>query len=45
MKVIICLVSLLIGYFAGMISCIYQVLRAEKEEDKRLQEILDEEDN
>lgn len=39
MKIII---SLIIGYFIGLISCLSQVLFMEKKYDKKLKEILDE---
>lgn len=39
MKIII---SLLIGYFIGMISCVSQVLIMEKKYNKKLEEILNE---
>lgn len=34
-------ISLLIGYFIGMASCLIQVIRMENRENKKIQEILD----
>lgn len=36
------IISLLIGYFIGLISCISQVLYMETRHNKKLMEILDE---
>ncbi len=41
--VITIIISLLIGYFIGMISCIMQVMYMEKRENKNIKEILDNE--
>lgn len=35
------IISLLIGYFIGMISCLLQVIRTENRENKKIKEILD----
>lgn len=37
------IISLLIGYFIGMISCLLQVIRMENKENKKIKEILDNE--
>ncbi len=37
------IISILIGYFIGMISCIMQVMYMEKKENKKIKEILDNE--
>ena len=35
------IISLLIGYFIGMMSCLLQVIRMENRENKKIKEILD----
>ena len=38
MKIVI---SLILGYFIGIASCLLQVIRAENTENKKIQEILE----
>ena len=37
------IISILIGYFIGMISCLLQIIYMENKENKKIKEILDNE--
>lgn len=39
------IIGLLIGYFIGLISCLWQVFYLEKKHGKKIREILDEKNN
>ena len=39
-KMLRIIISLLLGYFIGMVSCLLQVIRMENRENKKIEEIL-----